>query len=71
MSPARRSARGDQRPRVRRAAGVPLLAIAWLIFRGVAALAPAAVGGVSVLGSFVILRLVNEQLSLSNFAPTP
>jgi RND superfamily putative drug exporter len=47
----------------------PLLAIiAWLIFRGVAALLPVAVGGVSVLGSFTILRLVNEQLSLSNFA---
>jgi uncharacterized membrane protein YdfJ with MMPL/SSD domain len=47
----------------------PLLAIiAWLIFRGVAALLPVAVGGISVLGSFVILRLVNEQLPLSNFA---
>lgn len=47
----------------------PLLAIiAWLIFRGVAALLPVAVGGISVLGSFVILRLVNEPLSLSNFA---
>src|SRR5579863_2712291 len=47
----------------------PLLAIlALLIFRGVAALAPVAVGGVSVLGSFVILRLVNEALSLSSFA---
>ncbi len=47
----------------------PLLAIiAWLIFRGVAALLPIAVGGASVLGSFVILRLVNEQLSLSSFA---
>jgi RND superfamily putative drug exporter len=47
----------------------PLLAIiGWLIFRGIAALLPVAVGGVSVLGSFVILRLVDEQLSLSNFA---
>jgi uncharacterized membrane protein YdfJ with MMPL/SSD domain len=47
----------------------PLLAIiAWMIFRGVAALLPVAVGGISVLGSFVILRLVNEQLPLSNFA---
>ena len=47
----------------------PLLAIlALLIFRGVAALLPVAVGGISVLGSFVILRLVNEQLSLSSFA---
>jgi RND superfamily putative drug exporter len=47
----------------------PLLAIlAWLIFRGVAALLPIAVGGVAVLGSFAILRLINEQLSLSSFA---
>ena len=47
----------------------PLLAIvAWLIFRGVAALLPVAVGGISVLGSFVILRLVNGPLSLSSFA---
>ncbi|MBV8734887.1 MAG: MMPL family transporter, partial [Solirubrobacterales bacterium] len=47
----------------------PLLAIlAWLIFRGIAALLPVAVGGISVLGSFVILRLVNEPLSLSSFA---
>ena len=47
----------------------PLLAIiAWLIFRGVAALLPVAVGGISVLGSFVILRLVNTPLSLSSFA---
>jgi len=47
----------------------PLLAIiAWLIFRGVAAVLPIAVGGVSVLGSFVILRLVNEVVSLSSFA---
>ena len=47
----------------------PLLAIlALLIFRGVAALLPVAVGAISVLGSFVILRLVNEQLALSSFA---
>jgi RND superfamily putative drug exporter len=47
----------------------PLLAIlGWLIFRGVAALLPIAVGGVAVLGSFAILRLINEQLSLSSFA---
>ena len=47
----------------------PLLAlIAWLIFRGVAALLPVAVGGVSVLGAFVVLRLINYELSLSTFA---
>jgi RND superfamily putative drug exporter len=47
----------------------PLLALlSWLIFRGVAALLPVAVGGVSVLGSFVVLRLINTQLSLSSFA---
>jgi uncharacterized membrane protein YdfJ with MMPL/SSD domain len=47
----------------------PLLVIlALLIFRGVAALLPVAVGGISVLGSFVVLRLVNEQLALSSFA---
>jgi RND superfamily putative drug exporter len=47
----------------------PLLVIlALLIFRGVAALLPVAVGGTSVLGSFAILRLVNEALPLSNFA---
>lgn len=47
----------------------PLLAIiAWLIFRGVAALLPIAVGGVGLLGSFVILRIVNEFVSLSSFA---
>jgi RND superfamily putative drug exporter len=47
----------------------PLLAlIAWLVFRGVAALLPVAVGGVSVLGAFLALRLVNAELSLSSFA---
>jgi len=47
----------------------PLLALlAWLIFRGVAALLPVAVGGVSVLGAFVVLRLINYELSLSSFA---
>jgi RND superfamily putative drug exporter len=47
----------------------PLLALlAWLIFRGVAALLPVAVGGISVLGAFVALRLINYELSLSSFA---
>ncbi|MGO9750032.1 MAG: MMPL family transporter [Solirubrobacteraceae bacterium] len=47
----------------------PLLALlAALIFRGVAALLPLAVGGLSVLGAFVVLRLVNYALPLSSFA---
>jgi uncharacterized membrane protein YdfJ with MMPL/SSD domain len=47
----------------------PLLALlSWLIFRGVAALLPVAVGGVSVLGAFVVLRVVNAELPLSGFA---
>ena len=47
----------------------PLLALlAWLIFRGVAALLPVAVGGISVLGAFVVLRVVNAELPLSGFA---
>jgi uncharacterized membrane protein YdfJ with MMPL/SSD domain len=47
----------------------PLLALlAWVIFRGVAALLPVAVGGVAVTGAFVVLRFVNYELSLSTFA---
>ncbi len=47
----------------------PLLALlAFLIFRGIAALLPVAVGGVSVLGAFSVLRIVNTQLALSSFA---
>jgi uncharacterized membrane protein YdfJ with MMPL/SSD domain len=47
----------------------PLLALmAFLIFRGVAALLPLAVGGGAVLGAFSVLRVVNSALSLSNFA---
>jgi len=48
----------------------PLLAIlAFLLFRGVAAaLLPLAVGGISVLGAFSALRIINTQLALSNFA---
>ncbi|MDE3132560.1 MAG: MMPL family transporter [Acidobacteriota bacterium] len=47
----------------------PLLAIlGFLLFRGIAALLPLAVGGVSVLGAFSVLRLINTQLALSSFA---
>jgi uncharacterized membrane protein YdfJ with MMPL/SSD domain len=47
----------------------PLLALlALAIFRGVAALLPLAVGGISVLGAFVVLRVINTQLALSSFA---
>jgi RND superfamily putative drug exporter len=47
----------------------PLLAIiAILIFRGLAALLPLAAGGMSVLGAFVALRVINSFLSLSVFA---
>jgi RND superfamily putative drug exporter len=47
----------------------PLLAVlALVIFRGVAAVLPLAVGGTSVLGTFVVLRAVNAALPLSAFA---
>lgn len=47
----------------------PLLAIlAFFIFRGIAALLPIAVGGMAVLGTFLVLRLVNDALPLSIFA---
>jgi uncharacterized membrane protein YdfJ with MMPL/SSD domain len=47
----------------------PLLAIiSLLIFRGVAALLPLAAGGLSVMGAFLVLAIINTQLSLSNFA---
>ncbi len=47
----------------------PLLAIlAFFIFRGVAALLPIAVGGMAVLATFLVLRLVNMALPLSIFA---
>jgi RND superfamily putative drug exporter len=47
----------------------PLLAIlAFFIFRGLAALLPIAVGGTAVLGTFLVLRLVNMMLPLSVFA---
>ncbi len=47
----------------------PLLAIlAFFIFRGVAALLPIAVGGMAVLATFLVLRLINMALPLSIFA---
>jgi uncharacterized membrane protein YdfJ with MMPL/SSD domain len=47
----------------------PLLALlAFLIFRGVAALLPLGVGITSVLGSLLVLRLINAGLPLSSFA---
>ena len=47
----------------------PLLAIlAFFIFRGIAALLPIAVGGMAVLGTFLVLRLINMALPLSIFA---
>src|SRR5208282_6155764 len=46
----------------------PLLAIlAFFIFRGVAALLPIAVGGMAVLATFLVLRLINMALPLSVF----
>jgi RND superfamily putative drug exporter len=47
----------------------PLLAIlSLLIFRGLAAALPLAVGGTAVLGTFVVLRAINAGLSLSSFS---
>jgi len=47
----------------------PLLAfLSLIIFRGVAALLPVAIGGFSVLGAFAVLRAINSVLSLSPFA---
>jgi uncharacterized membrane protein YdfJ with MMPL/SSD domain len=47
----------------------PVLAlISLLVFRGIAALLPVAVGGVSVLGTFALLRAINAVHPLSNFA---
>src|SRR5919197_720153 len=47
----------------------PLLALlSLLIFRGVAALLPIAVGGLTVLGAFALLRSINAALPLSPFA---
>jgi RND superfamily putative drug exporter len=47
----------------------PLLALlSVLVFRGVAALLPVAIGGFSVLAAFAVLRAINSALSLSPFA---
>jgi uncharacterized membrane protein YdfJ with MMPL/SSD domain len=47
----------------------PVLAlISLLVFRGIAALLPVAVGGISVLGTFALLRVINIVHPLSNFA---
>ena len=47
----------------------PLLALlAWLVFRGIAALLPLAVGATSVFTAFAVLRMVNSVLPLSQFA---
>jgi RND superfamily putative drug exporter len=47
----------------------PLLALlCLLIFRGVAALLPVAIGGFSVLAAFALLRAINTALPLSPFA---
>ncbi len=47
----------------------PLLALlSLLIFRGIAALLPLAVGAVTVFGTFAVLRAVNLALPLSPFA---
>jgi uncharacterized membrane protein YdfJ with MMPL/SSD domain len=45
-----------------------LVLLALLIFRGVAALLPLGVGVASVLGSLVVMRLINVGLPLSGFA---
>ncbi len=45
-----------------------LLILSVLIFRGVAALLPMAVGAVAVVGAFAVLRVVNVALSLSTFS---
>ena len=45
-----------------------LVLLSLVVFRGVAALLPVAIGGFSVLGAFAVLRAVNSVLSLSPFA---
>jgi RND superfamily putative drug exporter len=45
-----------------------LVLLALLIFRGIAALLPLAVGAVTVIGTFALLRAVNLALPLSPFA---
>ena len=47
----------------------PLLAmLSLVVFRGIAALLPVAIGAFSVLGAFAVLRAINSVLSLSPFA---
>jgi uncharacterized membrane protein YdfJ with MMPL/SSD domain len=47
----------------------PLLALlALLVFRGVAAVLPLAIGGLTVLGAFAVLRGIDSALALSPFA---
>jgi RND superfamily putative drug exporter len=45
-----------------------LFIISLLIFRGIAAALPLAVGGLAITGAFLLLAIVNTQLALSNFA---
>ncbi|HEY2656202.1 MAG TPA: MMPL family transporter [Solirubrobacteraceae bacterium] len=45
-----------------------LLILSVLIFRGVAAVLPLAVGALAVVGAFAVLRVVNVALSLSTFS---
>ena len=47
----------------------PLLVLLSVVFfRGVAALLPVVIGGLSVLGAFAVLRVINSALSLSPFS---
>ena len=47
----------------------PLLVLLSVVFfRGVAALLPVVIGGLSVLGAFAVLRAINSALSLSPFS---
>jgi uncharacterized membrane protein YdfJ with MMPL/SSD domain len=45
-----------------------LLILSLIVFRGVAALLPVAIGGLSVLTAFALLRAINSFLALSPFA---
>jgi uncharacterized membrane protein YdfJ with MMPL/SSD domain len=45
-----------------------LIILTFLFFRGVAALLPLAVGATTVLGTFAVLRAINEALAISPFA---
>ena len=68
-----RASRPASRPPPTSASRRPLPSRCWrssafFIFRGIAALLPIAVGGMAVLGTFLVLRLVNAVLPLSIFA---